>query len=67
MKMKWILVTAILVLLAVFALQNYQAVQIKFLVWSFDSSSAIIIFVSLALGVLIGLLMSIRKKLPNNN
>ncbi|MBU4251380.1 MAG: LapA family protein [Candidatus Omnitrophica bacterium] len=58
---KWILIAIILLLLIVFTAQNYQPVQIRFLAWSFKSSSAVTIFISLVIGFLIGLLMCIRK------
>jgi len=58
---KWVLIVTILIILIVFTAQNYETVQIKFLVWSFKSSSAITIFISLVIGFLIGLLMCIRK------
>jgi len=58
---KWILIVIILLLLIVFTAQNYQPVQIRFLAWSFKSSSAVTIFISLVIGFLIGLLMCIRK------
>jgi uncharacterized integral membrane protein len=61
MAWKWILIVTILVLLIVFTAQNYEPMQIKFLAWSFKSSSAITIFISLMIGFLIGLLMCIRK------
>ncbi|MDD5155505.1 MAG: DUF1049 domain-containing protein [Candidatus Omnitrophica bacterium] len=61
MTWKWILIVIILLLLIVFTAQNYEILQIKFLAWSFKSSSAITIFVSLAIGFFIGLLMCIRK------
>lgn len=61
MTWKWILIVTILLLLIVFTAQNYEEVQIKFLVWSFKSSSAISIFISLVIGFLIGLLMCIKK------
>jgi uncharacterized integral membrane protein len=61
MSWKWILIVTILLFLVVFTAQNYETVQIKFLVWSFKSSSAISIFISLVVGFLIGLLMCIRK------
>lgn len=61
MSWKWILIVTILLLLIVFTAQNYEEVQIKFLVWSFKSSSAISIFISLVIGFLIGLLMCIKK------
>jgi len=61
MSWKWILIVTILLFLIVFTAQNYETVQIKFLVWSFKSSSAISIFISLVVGFLIGLLMCIKK------
>jgi len=61
MSWKWILIVTILLLLVVFTAQNYEEVQIKFLIWSFKSSSAISIFISLVIGFLIGLLMGIKK------
>lgn len=61
MSWKWILIITVLIMLIVFTAQNYEPVQIKFLAWSFKSSSAITIFISLVIGFLIGLLMCIRK------
>jgi uncharacterized integral membrane protein len=61
MTWKWILIVIILLLLIVFTAQNYEIVQVKFLIWSFKSSSAISIFISMVIGFLIGLLMCIKK------
>jgi uncharacterized integral membrane protein len=61
MAWKWILIVTILMVLIVFTAQNYEPMQIRFLAWSFKSSSAITVFISMAIGFLIGLLMSIRK------
>jgi uncharacterized integral membrane protein len=61
MAWKWILIVTILILLIVFTAQNYEPVQIKFLAWSFKSSSAITIFISLVIGFFIGLLMCMHK------
>lgn len=61
MLWKWLAIVSILVILMVFTAQNYESVQIKFLVWSFKSSSAITIFISMVIGFLIGLLMCMRK------
>jgi len=58
---KWILIVCVLILLIIFTAQNYEIMQIKFLAWSFKSSSAITIFASLVVGFLIGLLMCIRR------
>jgi uncharacterized integral membrane protein len=61
MTWKWIVIVIALIILVVFTAQNYQPVQIRFLTWSFKSSSAISIFISLVIGFLIGLLMCIKK------
>jgi len=61
MTWKWIVVVTVLVIVIVFTAQNYELVQIKFLAWSFKSSSAVTIFISLIIGFLIGLLMHVRK------
>ena len=61
MSWKWILIIVVLLLLIVFTAQNYETVQIKFFAWSFKSSSAISIFISLVIGFIIGLLMCIKK------
>ena len=61
MTWKWIVIITALIILIVFTAQNYALVQIKFLVWSFKSSSAVMIFISLIVGFLIGLLVCIRK------
>ena len=61
MTWKWIVVVTVLVIVIVFTAQNYESVQIKFLAWSFKSSSAVMIFITLVIGFLTGLLMCIRK------
>lgn len=61
MTWKWIVIVTVLVILIVFTAQNYQPVQIRFIAWSFKSSSAVTIFISLVIGFLIGLLMCIKK------
>lgn len=61
MTWKWIVIVTVLIVLIVFTAQNYELVQIKFLAWSFKSSSAVTVFISLIIGFLIGLLMCIRK------
>jgi uncharacterized integral membrane protein len=44
-----------------FALQNQMAVTVSFLLWRFDSSLAMVILVSLALGACVVLLAALRK------
>ncbi|MBU4346448.1 MAG: LapA family protein [Candidatus Omnitrophica bacterium] len=54
MKWKWIFILLLLLLLVIFTTQNYEVVKIQFLLWSFQTSRAIIIFVSLLIGIVIG-------------
>ena len=61
MTWKWIVIVTVLIIVIVFTAQNFELVQIRFLAWSFKSSSAVTIFISLIVGFLIGLLVCIRK------
>ncbi len=55
----------------IFALQNTEIVEITFLLWTFKSSVALVVLVSLALGALISYLAStptmLRKDRANRN
>jgi uncharacterized integral membrane protein len=64
----FIVVSLLIAIVAVvFALQNMAAVTVSFLFWNFDSSLALVLLGTLAVGVLISLLASmpgsIRSKL----
>ena len=61
MTWKWIVIITVLIIMIIFTAQNFEPVQIKFLTWSFRSSSAVTVFISLFIGFLIGLLMCVRK------
>ena len=54
MNWKIILILALLLMLVIFVVQNYETVSIQFLFWSFQTSRAIMFYVTLALGVVIG-------------
>lgn len=60
--MKWMLVLILLLLLVIFAVQNYEIIRIQFLFWSFQTSRAIVIFSTLVIGITIGLITSYIKK-----
>ena len=47
--------------IVVFAAQNYEMVEVSFLLWSFKASRAIVLFFTLAIGIVIGTLIP-RKK-----
>ena len=59
-KVVFILISLFIVI--VFTVQNYEVVSISFLFWSFQTSRAIIIFVTLLIGFIIGISVSVMKK-----
>jgi len=59
---KWILIILLLIFLIIFTMQNYEVVTIQFLFWSFQTSRTIIIFVTLLIGIIIGLFISFKKR-----
>ena len=52
--LKLYLVLALTGLVVIFTLQNVVVVDIRFLFWSFSMSRALVIFFTLAIGVVIG-------------
>jgi uncharacterized integral membrane protein len=67
------LITAIVVaiLAVVFALQNAIPITVSFLGWKFESSLALVLLITLALGILMSLLVSVpsmikRRKIISN-
>ena len=64
--MNWRLILAVILLifLSIFAMQNYEVVTVKFLIWSFQTSIAIMTFSALLIGIIIGFISCLigRKK-----
>ena len=54
MKWHWLVILLSLLILVIFSVQNYGVVRIQFLFWSFQTSRAIMFFVTLMLGIIIG-------------
>lgn len=50
----WVVVLILMLVLVIFTTQNYEVVDIQFLLWSFSTSRAIIIFSTLIVGIIIG-------------
>lgn len=55
MRVKLILSLSLLFIVTLFAVQNAAVVTIKFLLWEFDISQALMIFLTFAIGLVIGL------------
>ena len=55
-------------LVTVFAVQNNQTITISFLFWSIEGSLALVLMITLVLGIVIGVLLmvpgSVRGRLP---
>ncbi len=62
MNWKWVLILSLMGILVIFTTQNYEIVKIQFLVWSFKTSRAIIIFIALAIGFIAGAILGYGSK-----
>lgn len=58
MNWKWAIVLILMLVLVIFTAQNYEVVKIQFLLWSFETSRALIIFIALVVGFIIGSIVS---------
>ncbi|MBU0504548.1 MAG: LapA family protein [bacterium] len=68
LNFKLVLTIITLIFVVIFTLQNAEIVPIKFLLWGFSLSRALVIFLFLAIGVIIGWFLhaSLRKTKENN-
>ena len=58
-----IVLSVVLLLVVIFALQNPQAVTIRFLLWQLESSLAAVALAAVAAGVLVAELFELAKRL----
>ena len=65
MKFKTILALIFASLIVVFALQNAEVTDINFFIWKISMSRVLIILGSFSIGVLVGILVSMKKRLVN--
>lgn len=66
MKLKTLLAIAFASIIVVFSLQNAEVTDVKFLFWKLSVSRVLIILGSFAFGVVVGLLVSMKKNLINS-
>lgn len=60
----WLIMAIVVAMLAViFALQNAVPITVSFLTWKFESSLALVLLLTIALGVLMSLLVSVPSKI----
>tara|TARA_R110002096_G_scaffold56623_3_gene144426 strand:- start:629 stop:820 length:192 start_codon:yes stop_codon:yes gene_type:complete len=63
MKLKTILAILFATMIVVLSLQNAEVIDVKFLFWKLSISRVLIILGSFVIGVIVGILMSMKKKL----
>ena len=62
----WLIIAIVVAILGVvFALQNAVPITVSFLTWKFQSSLALVLLLSIAIGVLLSLMVSIPSKIKN--
>jgi len=71
MQLQLIVAIIVAILAVVFALQNAVPITVSFLTWRFESSLALVLLITLALGILMSLLVSVpsmikRRKIISN-
>ena len=67
MKTKTIIAIVFILLVVVFSLQNAEVTEVKFLFWKLSMSRVLIILGSFGVGVLVGILVSMKRKLVKTN
>jgi len=63
MKFKTLLALVFAVLIVIFSLQNSEVTDVNFLFWKLSMSRVLIILGSFGLGVVVGILVSIKNKI----
>jgi len=66
MQIYLILALAIAVLAVIFAVQNTDPVSVDFIIWQFNSSLALVMIISMLIGVLISILLSSPSMVKNS-
>ena len=54
MSWKVTLILFLVLVVAVFIIQNHEITNVKFLLWSLEASKAIVLFLTLLMGIVIG-------------
>ncbi len=65
MKFKTILAILFALVIVTFSLQNSEVIDVKFLVWKLSISRVLIILGSFVVVVLVGILVSMKKRFVN--
>jgi uncharacterized integral membrane protein len=63
MKTKTIIALIFATIVVIFSIQNVEVTDVKFLFWKLSMSRVLIILGSFGIGVLVGILVSMKRKL----
>ncbi|HBY56445.1 MAG TPA: DUF1049 domain-containing protein [Candidatus Atribacteria bacterium] len=63
MQLQLVVAITVAILAVVFALQNAVPIKVSFLTWKFESSLALVLLITVALGIIMGLLVSVPSKI----
>ena len=63
MQLKTIIAVIFAIIIVVFSLQNAEVIDVKFLFWKLTLSRVLVILGSFSIGVLVGILVSMKKSL----
>lgn len=63
MKLKTILAIVFATIIVVFSLQNSDMTEVEFLFWKLTTSRVLIILGSFSIGVIVGILVSMKRSL----
>jgi len=66
MKFSWFLVVLLLVIVAIFSVQNADAISVRFLAWQINMSAALVIQLAALLGGLVGLTAGVCSRHSRN-
>lgn len=64
MKFKTIFAIVFAILVVIFSLQNAEVTEVNFLFWKMSMSRVLVILGSFAIGVLVGILVSLKRPKP---
>ena len=65
MKLKTILAIVFATVIVIFSLQNSEVTDVRFVFWKLSMSRVLIILGSFGIGVIVGILVSVKKKYIN--
>ncbi|MGB5436970.1 MAG: LapA family protein [Maribacter sp.] len=65
MKLKTILAILFATVIVIFSLQNSEVTDVRFVFWKLSMSRVLIILGSFSVGVIVGILVSVKKKFVN--